>query len=69
VLARVISRYTREAGVRELERVLGRLTRKLTLREAEGGIPGVQAGELSDLDELLGPERYLPESGRQELSR
>ena len=49
----VISRYTREAGVRQLERALGRLMRKVALRFAEGqaadrdvraGGPGRDAG-------------------------
>ena len=35
-LEEMIRRYTREAGVRELERVLGRLARKVALRAAEG---------------------------------
>src|SRR5216684_2012916 len=35
-LRQTISRYTREAGVRQLERAIGRLTRKVALRRAEG---------------------------------
>ncbi|HXG13333.1 MAG TPA: endopeptidase La [Gemmataceae bacterium] len=38
-LTRVISRYTREAGVRQLERALGRLARKVALRFAEAPSP------------------------------
>ena len=35
-LQRIISRYTREAGVRQLERAIGRLARKTALQFAEG---------------------------------
>lgn len=35
-LARLIRRYTREAGVRQLERNIGRLYRKVAVRFAEG---------------------------------
>jgi ATP-dependent Lon protease, bacterial type len=35
-LQKLISGYTREAGLRRLERAIGRLTRKVALRFAEG---------------------------------
>ena len=35
-LSAVIRRYTREAGVRQLERALGRIARRVALRFAEG---------------------------------
>src|SRR5262249_50138114 len=58
---RVVARYTREAGVRELERRLGRLARKVAKRFAEGHTEPV-AVEPGTLAELLGPERYRPEA-------
>jgi ATP-dependent Lon protease len=63
---RVIGRYTREAGVRQLERMLGRIARKVALRYAEGrdGSPAVRPGDLPD---LLGPERFSHEEARKEL--
>jgi ATP-dependent Lon protease len=65
-LKRIISRYTREAGVRELERTLGRVARKVARRFAEGHTePVTVAG--GDLAELLGPERVRPEHFRKEL--
>jgi ATP-dependent Lon protease len=65
-LARVIRRYTREAGVRELERTLGRLARKVAVRFAEGKTEAVTARP-QDLAELLGSERFGMEEMRREL--
>jgi ATP-dependent Lon protease len=63
-LRQVISRYTREAGVRELERMLGRVARKVTRRFAEGKTESVVV-KTGDLTELLGPERVRPERYRR----
>jgi ATP-dependent Lon protease len=65
-LRRIISRYTREAGCRNLERAIGRLTRKIALRFAQGETRAetVTPDRLAD---LLGPETFLPEEGRTEL--
>jgi ATP-dependent Lon protease len=65
-LRRIISRYTREAGVRELERTLGRVARKVARRVAEGHTEPVNVGG-NDLTDLLGPERVRPEHFRKEL--
>jgi ATP-dependent Lon protease len=59
----VISEYTREAGVRELERRLSGVARKLARGVAEGSrkeeeIPSVVPEGLRD---LLGPPPYIPE--------
>ena len=62
----IISRYTREAGVRELERALGRLARKVARRFAEGHTEPVTIRP-DDLAELLGPERFFQERARREL--
>ena len=66
-LKHLIQHYTREAGVRELERTLGKVTRKLALRFAEAENEAVKLS-VEDLGDLLGPERFLPELGRGELS-
>ncbi|HEY7424753.1 MAG TPA: endopeptidase La [Gemmataceae bacterium] len=65
-LKHIISRYTREAGVRELERTLGRVARKVARRFAEGHTEPVTVAA-ADLAELLGPERVRPEHFRKEL--
>ena len=70
ILNLVISRYTREAGVRQLEQMLGRLTRKVALTFAE--LPegqertpvSIQPTVLSD---WLGSERFMPEEARKVL--
>lgn len=65
-LHRVISRYTREAGVRQLERAIGRLMRKVALRFAEGHTEPVTLHP-PDLADMLGPERFSPEQARKQL--
>ncbi len=73
----VINRYTREAGVRELERMVGRIARKVAKRFAEQGSapaatpteepsaqyshPGKVIVTEEDLTDLLGPERFFRE--------
>lgn len=67
-LKTLIARYTREAGVRNLERMIGRVARKLALkiaREGDSSIPPpVQPEQLED---LLGPQRFSPEEARKEM--
>ena len=59
-LQRVISEYTREAGVRQLERELGKLARKAARRIATGGVGNVVI-EQDDVDDLLGRAKVHPE--------
>ncbi len=65
-LLRIIGRYTREAGVRELERMLGSIARKVARRFAEGKTEPVVVG-VPELADLLGPERVRPERFRKDL--
>jgi ATP-dependent Lon protease len=65
-LQRIISRYTREAGVRQLERAIGRLARKIALQIAEGRSEAVIV-RAADLPEMLGPELFFQEQARREL--
>ncbi len=62
----VIERYTREAGVRELERMIGRIARKIATRFVEGNTEAVTVRP-DDLQEILGPERYSREKARKQL--
>jgi ATP-dependent Lon protease len=59
-LHRVIRSYTREAGVRNLEREIGRLFRKLATRRAQGESVLGEVGEAA-VEELLGRPRFLGE--------
>ena len=65
-LHHVIARYTREAGVRQLERTIGRLARRVALQVAEGHTEPVTIRP-EDLSEMLGPERFSVELARKQL--
>jgi ATP-dependent Lon protease len=60
-LRALIENYTREAGVRNLEREIGALSRKIARRIAENGVEGPVKIVPGDLPELLGPHRFEPE--------
>lgn len=53
----VIANYTREAGVRQLEREIGRIMRHVALRVAENIHLQVRI-DAPDLDAILGPAKY-----------
>jgi ATP-dependent Lon protease len=59
-IQKLISGYTREAGVRQLERELGKLGRKAARRIAGGEVARVEVAA-SDIVELLGRPRVHPE--------
>lgn len=58
--ARLVQGYTREAGVRQLERELGRLVRKAARKVASGAAKSVTI-DSDDVRELLGRPRVHPE--------
>ena len=62
----IAARYTREAGVRQMERTIGSIVRKVALRIAQGEAEKVTA-EAGDIKEYLGAPRFYPEEARQEL--
>ncbi len=59
-LEQIIRDYTREAGVRNLEREIGRVCRKLATQIAEGATPAV-AIEPDGLQSYLGKPRFFGE--------
>ncbi|MBA3270059.1 MAG: endopeptidase La [Acidobacteria bacterium] len=59
-LRAVISEFTREAGVRNLERLIGTIARKIAARVATGG-PAQSVVEVTELETYLGPARFKRE--------
>ncbi len=62
-LRRIAGEYTREAGVRQLDRALAKIARKVTVRLAEAP-PPVRVTE-ENLVALLGRPRHTPEAGER----
>jgi ATP-dependent Lon protease len=59
-LGEIISSYTREAGVRQLEREVGKLGRKVARRIADGNVADVTV-DRTDIHDLLGRPKVHPE--------
>jgi ATP-dependent Lon protease len=64
-IRRIISEYTREAGVRNLERQIGAIARKIAARVASAGGQREEAARVAvaaaDVPEYLGPPRFHDE--------
>ncbi|MEO0115542.1 MAG: endopeptidase La [candidate division WOR-3 bacterium] len=56
----IINEYTREAGVRNLEREIGAITRKVARRFAEGNTKRMKITE-KEVREFLGPQKFFSE--------
>ncbi|NPB09108.1 MAG: endopeptidase La [Thermodesulfobacteria bacterium] len=59
-LMQIIRYYTREAGVRNLEREIGAVCRAVAMEFAEGRTEPVKV-RMRDVEKFLGPPKYLPE--------
>ncbi|MDT5121192.1 MAG: ATP-dependent Lon protease [Acidobacteriota bacterium] len=62
----IAARYTREAGVRQMERTIGQIVRKAALKIAQGEAERVTIDE-ADIKEYLGAPRFYVEEARKEL--
>jgi ATP-dependent Lon protease len=60
-LRTIIQDYTREAGVRNLEREIGKICRKVVTRIAEGNTEPVEVTE-ENVRDFLGNRRYFPDT-------
>ena len=59
-------RYTREAGVRQLERTIGNLARKVALKVAQGSTEKTVI-DANAINDYLGGPKFYPEEARAEL--
>jgi ATP-dependent Lon protease len=62
----IASRYTREAGVRQMERTIGRLARKAALKIAQGEAERITV-DAAEVKEYLGAPRFYREEARKEV--
>jgi ATP-dependent Lon protease len=63
-LARIISQYTKEAGLRNLEREIASVCRKVARRLAENKLDPVRVSG-RNVHLFLGPPRYIPEAEQE----
>jgi ATP-dependent Lon protease len=62
LLGAIVTEYTREAGVRQLERELGTLLRKTATRIADGSAQAPVTVDLDQLRDALGRQKFFQES-------
>src|SRR5438105_2780350 len=60
----ITARYTREAGVRQLERTIGRIARKVALKIAQGQTEKVTI-DAERINDFLGGPKFYPEEARK----
>lgn len=65
-ISMMATRYTREAGVRQMERTVGSVARKVALKIAQGEAESITV-DAPDLKAYLGAPRFYPEEARKEV--
>ncbi|MCA9755628.1 MAG: endopeptidase La [Candidatus Eisenbacteria bacterium] len=68
-LLRIVREYTREAGVRSLEREIGSVCRKIARQKASKTLDGARTVGAEELPDLLGPERFLSDGPLERAGR
>jgi ATP-dependent Lon protease len=64
----IVTHYTYEAGLRNLEREIGKVCRKIARKVAEGG-KGPYGVTKRNIDRYLGPPKTIPESELEKLEQ
>jgi len=64
-LERIVHEYTREAGVRNLDRFIATLVRKATRQLAEQGLEAHLCADADFVSKALGPPPHLPETSER----
>ena len=62
-----VRRHTREAGVRELDRVIGRVASKRARQIVQAEVPSATV-TVDDLPELLGPDKFKTDRQRENMA-
>lgn len=57
----IVDSYTREAGVRNLEREVSSVVRGIAVKVVEDGLKGDISVRKNDVPEYLGPQKFMPE--------
>ncbi len=60
-IERIIDSYTREAGVRSLEREIGSVCRHVAMRLAEGETGLCLVADAEVVEKIMGPPRFMPD--------
>ena len=66
-LSWAVRRHTREAGVRELDRVIGRVASKRARQIVQAEVPSATV-TVDDLPELLGPDKFKTDRQRENMA-